>query len=91
MRQPVKAGVAALRAQRLNVTRSVRDLVPLRVVKITRASTRWMPGLFVRGLTGRTQRLPLLGFDSVRTTLPSIVNTTRAISLPLTDTRNGVP
>lgn len=50
-RQPVKAGETALRAHLLNVTRSVRDLVPLCFLKIVLATTRWTPVGRRRGLT----------------------------------------
>jgi uncharacterized membrane protein YgcG len=87
----VNAGDAARRAQRLNVTRSVRDFVPLCFVKIVRASTRCTPLRIGFGFTGSLQRLALFGFDRTRTTLPSIENTTRSISRPLTVTLNAVP
>lgn len=87
----MKAGDTALRAQRLNTTRRVLDFVPLSLVKIVLARTRWTPNFIVRGFTGSTQRIPLLGLVRTLTILPSKVKTTCSMRAPLTTTRNGVP
>ena len=69
--QPVNRGATAVRAQRLNVTRSVRDLVPLASVNCVTASTRWVPRRSEFGRTASAYRLPRFGRDSVLTFLPS--------------------
>ncbi len=87
----MKAGETALREHLLNVTRSVLARVPLWLRNTVRATMRWTPLRSVRGFTGSTYWLALLGRVSRLTVLPSIVKVTDRICRPLTDTRNGVP
>jgi len=47
----VKAGAAARRAQRLNVTRRTRAFVPLCCLNVVLAMSRWTPVRSVHGLT----------------------------------------
>ena len=42
-RQPVKRGATVPRAQRRNVSGSLRACVPLPATNVTRATTRWRP------------------------------------------------